>query len=232
MDRIFATGDGLDGLRLAIAAMSVLVSVVYLRFAGQPPSPLRAYLKTSAFGVLALLPLSFLSASTGPTTGLVSLAGALFLSALGDWFLAATDQRRYFVPGLVSFLLAHVVFVITFLPLASAPGAAELGVMGFTFGASGLLIWRLMPRLGSFRVPVIAYFLVINLMICVAVSSASMAGWVLGAGAILFAFSDSLIAIRKFLTPFRGIDVSVWATYAVAQYMICLAVLGAFLNLR
>ena len=46
------------------------------------------------------------------------------------------------------------------------------------------------------------------------------------------AFSDSLIAIRKFMTPFRGIDVSVWATYAVAQYMICLAVLGAFLNLR
>jgi uncharacterized membrane protein YhhN len=80
-------------------------------------------------------------------------------------------------------------------------------------------------------VPVIAYFLVINAMICVAVS-ASTAGWVLGAGAILFAFSDSLIAVRKFLTPFKGIHEAVWSTYAIAQFMICLSVVSALLNLR
>jgi uncharacterized membrane protein YhhN len=55
---------------------------------------------------------------------------------------------------------------------------------------------------------------------------------VLGAGAMLFAFSDSLIAVRKFLTPFPGIHEAVWATYAVAQFMICLSVLEALLTLR
>jgi uncharacterized membrane protein YhhN len=230
MSQIFSIGDGVDGIRLGLVGASALASLVYLRFAGQPSSPSRAWLKTFCFASLAVLPMTYLGAGVAPT-GLLCLAGALALSALGDWFLAATDQQRFFVPGLASFLLAHVVFVITFLPLASAPGVPQLIAIGLALGASGMLMSRLLPKLGKLTVPVIAYFLVINSMICMAVS-ASAAGWVLGAGAILFAFSDSLIAVRKFLSPFPGIHEAVWATYAVAQFMICLSVLEALLTLR
>lgn len=231
MSHIFAIGDGVDGIRIGIAAASALASLAYLRFAGQASSPPRAWLKTFCFASLTFLPLTYLADPAQDATGFITLSLALALSALGDYLLAATDQQRFFVPGLASFLLAHVVFVITFLPLASAPGLGQVVAMALAVGASGLLLRRLLPRLGRLRMPVIAYFLVINAMICVAIASSS-AGWVLGAGAVLFAFSDSLIAVRKFLTPFPGIHEAVWSTYAVAQFMICLSVLEALLNLR
>jgi len=230
MDIIFSIGDGLDGLRLAIAGASALASVLYLRFAGQAPSPARQWLKTFAFGSLAVLPLTLVAGVThAGQTGQLCLSLALALSALGDYLLAAGDQQRFFVPGLASFLLAHVVYVITFLPLASAPELGQVVVIAAALVASGALMLRVRPKLGKLMVPVTAYFVVISVMIAIAVCASSL-HWVPGAGALLFAFSDSLIAVRKFLTPFRGIHEAVWATYAVAQFMICLSVLAALMN--
>jgi uncharacterized membrane protein YhhN len=62
-------------------------------------------------------------------------------------------------------------------------------------------------------------------MVAAALSAREATG-LLGMGAVLFAFSDSLIAVRKFLRPFPFINEAVWVTYCAAQFMITLALLS------
>jgi uncharacterized membrane protein YhhN len=55
-------------------------------------------------------------------------------------------------------------------------------------------------------------------------------GLVLGLGAALFAFSDSMIAVRKFLQPFRGVNETIWISYVVAQYVMTATVIWVALT--
>ena len=223
-EHLFARHDGLDMLRLALAGSSPVLALVYLRFVAGAASPTRTTLKTLTVGVLALLPLTYLGG--GANTGaLVVLTFALGLSTLGDFFLALEDQQRFFVPGLASFLAGHIAYVAVMLPYAGLPHGATLAIVLVVFGAAATLIAWLLPVLGRMRGPVLAYFAVIMAMVATALSVPT-ASWMLGAGAALFALSDSLIAVRKFARPFPYVDVAVWVTYVLAQFMIVASLLA------
>ena len=199
-------------------------AIAYLGFVAKPYSLQRALLKTFVLAVLVPLPLSVLDACPEHSTSLALLSAALTLSAIGDWFLAQKDQKRYFVLGLGSFLLAHVAFMVSFLPLASAlrPVAVFLWVLAAVL--AGWHIRRLLPKLGALKLPVFAYVSVIMSMVAVAFSVRET-GLVLGLGAALFAFSDGLIGVRKFLQPFRGLDEAIWISYVLAQYLMAASVI-------
>lgn len=211
--------DGLDTLRIGIALASLAIAVAYLGLVAAAPMPWRTAVKTAPFLILSAVPLTYLGTPNAPVIPLLVLAAALALSALGDFFLALKDQSRFFVPGLAAFLVAHVAYLIAFLPHASVPGIGAIVAILVTVVAAGLLIVRIAPKLGRLRVPVFAYFAVIMAMVAAALSIRE-ASWILGAGAIVFAFSDSLIAVRKFLSPFPRIHEAVWITYIAAQFMI------------
>lgn len=223
LEHLFDRGDGFDTWRLGVAGASLAVSVIYLAFVDKPASPARTALKTAAIGILAVLPFSYLG-TTGANP-IFALIAALALSAAGDLLLALKDQQRYFVIGLATFLLAHLAYLAAFLPHAATPQGAALVAVVAALAASGALLAVLMPRLGKMKLPVIAYFTVIMAMVAAALSI-SGASWLLGAGAVIFALSDSLIAVRKFLTPFPGIHAAVWITYVAAQFMITFAFLA------
>ena len=224
IEHLFARIDGLDALRMGIGAASLVAAVAYLPFVAAQPSPMRAALKTAAIGILSVLPLTYLDIEGVQTVVLLVLTAALALSALGDLLLALKDQQRFFVLGLVSFLGAHVAYLAAFLPQAALPsGLATVVVAIVLAGAAGLMV-VLFPRLGKLKAPVAAYFAVIMAMVAAALSIPD-ASWILGAGAVLFALSDSLIAVRKFLRPFPGINAAVWITYCAAQFMIAAALL-------
>ena len=225
-DALFSIGDGLDPLRVAVAAVSLAASVAYFGFLQLGMSPVRTGAKTVVFAVLAILPLLYLPGHPERQLALFLLAAALVLSALGDFFLALEEQGKFFVLGLGSFLFAHVVYVIGFIPYLGAPSMEALVAMAACGGAATTLVFRLWPRLGSMRVPVLAYFAVIMVMVFCALSMphASVA---LGLGAVTFALSDSLIAVRKFMRPFAGVNEAIWLTYIVAQFLIT----GAMLSL-
>jgi len=225
-DALFSIGDGLDPLRIAVAAVSLAASVAYFGFLQLGRSPLRTGAKTVVFAVLAILPLLYLPGHPERQLALFLLAAALVLSALGDFFLALEEQGKFFVLGLGSFLLAHVVYVIGFIPYLGAPSMEALVAMAACGGAATTLVFRLWPRLGSMRVPVLAYFAVIMVMVFCALSM-PQASVALGLGAVIFALSDSLIAVRKFMRPFAGVNEAIWLTYIVAQFMIT----GAMLSL-
>lgn len=218
-EMLFARGDGVDTLRVAMAAASLAVAIIYLRFVDTPPSPTRTAMKTTSIAILTLLPLTYLNVVGAYTTALLVLSAALALSAFGDFLLALKDQGRFFVLGLASFLVAHVAYVVVFLPRASMPNPVALTMIVIALVAAATFLRVLAPKLGRMRVPVFAYFTVIMAMVASALSIAE-APWYLGAGAVIFALSDSLIAQRKFLVPFRGINEAVWITYIAAQFML------------
>jgi len=223
LEQLFFRADGLDALRWMLASVSLVGGIAYLPFTAAPPSPLRTALKTLVVAVLAPLPLTYLGAA--PAGTIAALTAALVLSALGDFFLALKDQQRFFVVGLASFLLGHVAYVIAFAAYATFPGGSALVVIVLALAAASAMIVWLWPNLGRLRAPVLAYFAVIMTMVATALSI-PFASWILGAGAILFAVSDSLIAVRKFKTPFPYIQPAIWITYVVAQYLIVAGLLG------
>lgn len=224
-EQFFARTDGLDTLRLAIAGASLLLAVAYFAFLSRPASPARTTVKTMPVALLALLPLTYLGVTGAYTGAIVILAAALALSALGDFFLALEDQERFFVPGLGSFLAAHVAYLIVFVPRASMPGVTALLAIAAALAAAGALMVVLAPRLGRLRLPVFAYFAIIMAMVAAALSIRE-ASWILGAGAAIFALSDSLIAVRKFLNPIPANNEAVWITYIAAQFMIVAGLLA------
>lgn len=224
LEQLFFRADGLDALRWLLAGVSLVSAIAYLHFTSGGPSPYRTALKTLVIGVLVPLPLTYLGADA-PVATIAALTAALALSALGDLLLALEDQRRFFVLGLASFLLGHIAYVIAFAPYAAFPTTQPLIVIALAIAAATAMIVWLWPNLGRLRVPVLAYFAVIMAMVATSLSIPA-ASWILGAGAILFAVSDSLIAVRKFKQPFPYIHEAVWVTYVLAQYMIVAGLLG------
>jgi uncharacterized membrane protein YhhN len=151
------------------------------------------------------------------------LAGLLF-SAAGDIFLMLPRDR--FVPGLVSFLIAHLLYIAAF----SAPAgvlAAPLLALPYLLGA-GLLLAVLLPKTGKLALPVIVYAAALAAMGWQAASrwdalqdSASFYAMI---GAILFMASDSVLAINRFARPFRAAETILLTTYFAAQTLIALSV--------
>lgn len=148
----------------------------------------------------------------------------LGLSLIGDTFLLFPN--RWFLQGLFSFLCAHICYIISF-----------TGDLGSDFSLLPIVIlvlvailftgtaWR---HLGSVRFPVIVYTILILVMVWVAAeryiqvgSPSSLFGL---CGAVLFLISDGLLAINRFMRPFRVAQAVILTTYFTAQWLIALSV--------
>ena len=149
------------------------------------------------------------------------LAAALAGSLAGDVFLMF---QGFFIPGLVSFLVAHLFYVALFkngqawFPHFGAVAATlGIGVGMYAFLWTG----GLPPAL---RVPVAAYVLVIALMAAQAIGRATVlrSGPALrvALGAGCFMLSDALLATDRFVTPLPWAPVWVLSTYYAAQVLI------------
>jgi sterol desaturase/sphingolipid hydroxylase (fatty acid hydroxylase superfamily)/uncharacterized membrane protein YhhN len=151
-------------------------------------------------------------------TGL--LTGALVLCLLGDVLLMLPGL---FIPGLVSFLLAHVCYTALF--RQGQPWFPSGRALVAALAAAGVLYAILFPSLGpQLKIACAAYAVVIALMTAQAVGRATLlrdANAVgLAVGAVLFMLSDALLAINKFATPLPLAQFWVLASYYAAQLLI------------
>jgi uncharacterized membrane protein YhhN len=153
----------------------------------------------------------------------------LTLSLAGDVFLMLPGNR--FIPGLASFLAAHLAYVWAFsLGVGFAP--AQLLWLA-PFACFGLVVvaylWRGLPD-AALKGAVVAYLLVIVAMAwraAVRTQSPEVPGlsaMTALAGACLFLASDSVLAVDRFRRPFRAAEPIVFATYWAAQLLIGLSV--------
>ena len=144
----------------------------------------------------------------------------LAFSLLGDIWLMLPGDR--FVPGLASFLMAHLAYLVAFtsgIPLGSVPA------LGLPVAAvAAVLLWLLWPSLGRLRWPVTVYAAVLGGMTWQALSRASALGTqgslLAAIGAALFLISDSALAVRRFRGSFRLDQAVVMLTYVAAQALI------------
>ncbi len=127
----------------------------------------------------------------------------LVLGAVGDLALLGKSSRAFLL-GLGAFLLGHVSYIVAFAQLAAPPTWPDVrAIIPIVVGGTALrLLW---PRLGSMRVPVIAYVLAIVTMMAAAIAAARVAAvpeWnrtLLVTGAALFFVSDLAVARDKFV---------------------------------
>ncbi|MCG2591382.1 lysoplasmalogenase family protein [Ramlibacter sp. XY19] len=150
------------------------------------------------------------------------LVAALAFSLAGDVFLMLSG---YFIPGLASFLLAHLCYLALFRQGVQwfPSGSALAG----TLAAGAAMYAFLYPTLDPvLKVAVALYTLVIALMAAQAIGRAvavrDAASTAVAAGALFFMASDSLLAINKFALPLPMAQFAVLATYYVAQLLIAL----------
>jgi uncharacterized membrane protein YhhN len=133
------------------------------------------------------------------TPGGVWLLAALVLSFVGDMLLLSND-KRWFLTGLVAFLLAHVAFAAFFAALGLAITGVAAGLVGM--GALLAVVWpRLAPHTGRLKLPVAAYMAAISWMVASAAGAvaAGAAGPGLLVAAVVFAASDLFVARQRFI---------------------------------
>jgi uncharacterized membrane protein YhhN len=143
------------------------------------------------------------------------------MSLAGDAFLMFPG---YFIPGLVSFLVAHLLYIALFrMGQAWFPSRRALAVT-LVFGAVMYAYLWMGGLPAALRVPVAAYVIVIALMAAQAIGRATVlrdtaaVGVAIGAG--FFMLSDSLLAVNRFVSPLPMAQVWVLSTYYVAQILI------------
>ncbi len=152
---------------------------------------------------------------------------ALLFSLAGDVFLLFEYLRpSFFIPGLICFLLTHILYIAYFLSIK--PVRVSLlrtaswlwpVILMYTAG----LLYLLLPGLGALKIPVIIYALVITGMLLASLHIYKRvnprAGKHFIAGALFFVVSDSLLAINKFYTPIPFPHLII-ITYCIAQYLL------------
>lgn len=155
------------------------------------------------------------------------LALGLAFSALGD---VVIQRPGGFLPGLACFLLAHLAYAAGFwrarrllLALRALPFLLFAGLMG----------WWIAPGTAGMEIPVGVYILAISAMMWRASVLVGAPRWpplvgrlALG-GALLFAASDSLIAIHRFVAPQPWANVPIMVLYWLGQSGIAAAAVEA-----
>jgi uncharacterized membrane protein YhhN len=152
-----------------------------------------------------------------------SIVAGLTISLAGDVFMVLRKKR--FLEGLICFLIAQVCYTFAFLSGIRLKFSdwPSLPLLIFTV----LFIIILYPHLGKMRLPVIVYILVIITMARAALERAiqlpGTAALAAAAGGVLFVISDSVIAMDRFVKPFRSSQAFILSTYFAAQWLIALS---------
>jgi uncharacterized membrane protein YhhN len=140
----------------------------------------------------------------------------LAFSVLGDILLAIPADL--FVFGLAAFLCAHLAYLRGYCGITLRPALPALIFSAIT----GIALLGVLAShgLGPLLIPVALYALAISAMLWRALACGGVAA--LGAG--LFVFSDSLIGIDRFVSPFAAAPYLIILAYWLGQWAIASSV--------
>jgi len=164
------------------------------------------------------------------------LKAALVFSLIGDIALLFEDRNPlFFMVGLGSFLVAHILYIAAFNGIGKSAGQRISPRWGWIVAVGlylAILLYVLLPYLGELKVPVIIYAFVLCAMLLAVVHAFlrpySRPGVICLAGALFFVLSDSVLAINKFYYGFAWAGMIIMFTYAFAQYLLVTGAVRAF----
>ena len=131
-----------------------------------------------------------------------AIIAGLLLSMLGDILLEASSET--FIFGLVAFLLGHVAYIVAF-TRDSRQFFPLRALLAYGYGVILFAIFATLGDLGDMMIPILLYVIIITTMLWRAASRmgvaaisafSAKAGLI---GAVLFTFSDTLIAMNMFV---------------------------------
>lgn len=186
------------------------------------------WLRYSSKCLLMPVLVAWVIASKIVTGGRTLILAGLIFSWLGDTFLLFEQRNAlFFVFGLASFLITHVFYIVYFLSIGEASNSLLKKnplyiLLVLAYGL--LLVWLLMPHLGSLKIPVIIYAAVICTMLLCSIHIYPVVGrpanQYMFSGAALFVLSDSILAVNKFYQPLPLAGILVMVSYGAAQWLI------------
>lgn len=151
---------------------------------------------------------------------------ALALGLVGDVAIMLADPRganRMFFAGLVAFLLGHAAYVAGFVTVGVhlLPLLAGLLVAA---GVGGLILPAVMARISGagLTVAVGGYSLAVGAMATFAAGTQLL---LVAIGGALFVVSDGVLARERFADPLPRSELTVAATYHLAQFLIVIGLL-------
>jgi alkenylglycerophosphocholine hydrolase len=214
----------LPALFLGAAALSALLAIAAEeRAAGRHP----------AFFVLKPLTTLFVLGAAATATDADPayrgwICAALLLSMCGDVALMFPGNGA-FVTGLGSFLVAHGLFVWAFW-IDGGQVVPPLWSAVPVMAGAAFFVW-LLPRTGPLRLPVMVYAAALVGMTLAAAARSEVRGDVSGAlaaaGAVLFLFSDSALAVRQFQGPYPRAQALILSSYWLAIAGVAASVAGS-----
>ena len=186
--------------------------------------------------------LAFVIQNGGLSGGMIWFTLGLIFSLAGDVFLMLPKEQ--FIAGLISFLLAHVAYIIGLAPrlprdVPSLLIAISLAV--FLALAAVQIYRRIAAGLqasgnANLRGPVLVYTIVISVMLFSAMLTLLGDEWfstealTVCAGAALFFLSDAILAWNKFVSPIRNGRLMNMVSYHLGQLLIALGAAQHFLG--
>jgi uncharacterized membrane protein YhhN len=176
--------------------------------------------------------------SAGLSGALLWFGLGILLSLAGD-VLLMISLDKFFLGGLVAFLLAHIAYVVGFnIPI---PAMSFFGIVfAVMIGLGGArVIRRILDRLpatgqGQMRIPIIVYSAVISVMLLSAmmklvdISWSANAAALVSIGAFLFYLSDIILAWNKFVAPIQHGRIYNIAAYHLGQIALIAGVIAQF----
>jgi uncharacterized membrane protein YhhN len=166
------------------------------------------------------------------TAALLFFGLGILFSLIGDVFLMVSYARfsdRWFLPGLVAFLLAHVAYIFGLnTPLGNISPVWAIGIGILLALTAARILRRILvgvqaKGLRRLVIPVALYGMVITLMLLSAILTIYRPDWKTSAsalvslGAVLFYASDLVLAWNKFVKPVKNGRVLNMALYHLGQ---------------
>jgi uncharacterized membrane protein YhhN len=194
--------------------------------------------------MLILLGLLMVVASSG-SLPLICFTLGIFFSLIGDIFMMISHARfsnGWFIPALIAFLLANLSYISGLnMPLPNGSTIWSLGMAVVLALTAARILRRIIAgvRLKGLKrlvFPVGLYGMVITLMLLSALLTLSSSVWKASAsglvalGAVLFYFSDVLLAWNKFVTPVRFGRLANMIPYHLGQLALVAGVILQFEN--
>lgn len=151
---------------------------------------------------------------------------AMCFSLVGDVLLLFDERKpKFFLFGLMAFMLAHLSYTFVFLRQRNTRFSRESWfVLTVLIIYIIVLFFMIKNNLDGLIIPVVIYIIAILAM---AISSQNRMGKVSNqsyilvlSGALIYILSDSIFAIDRFYHPILWAQLWVMGTYATSQYLI------------
>lgn len=203
-------------IRKLLIATIIVTGFIYIFFI--PPEPVNFKIFMKVIPMILIIVLSITTRNLFSTTYKRYVIIGLFVCMIADgviyWFLA----------GLITFFIGHIFYIFAFRHMARKPmpkWAAGLLILYGIFFA--VWIAGSQFQVGNFVLgfAIIAYITIIATMGWMAIRTRMPLAIV---GALLFIFSDSVLAIDRFVYAFPNRDAFIMLSYYAAQFCIALSV--------